>query len=605
MTTEQEIRLGHYAVIEEVGRGGMGIVYKAQDLKLNRIVALKVMVGENAQSAAVQRFIREAKTIAKLNHPNIINVLDVGWEGNYYFFAMDFINGCSLDDAIGNRLLTYNSTLEILVTVAKAIDFAHKNGVIHRDLKPANVMLDSQKKPIIMDFGVALSLDESVQLSRSNVMVGTIGYMSPEQLEGKRGHVDRRSDIYSLGVIMYKMLTRRDAFFGTSAQIINKVRTGQLIPLHKIKGNLPKDLQYICSKAMANNRNHRYANAAEMARDIQLVQQGKKVKRKDSFFMKFAVVRDTLKHKKNLHSYVLWLVVVITGFILGANFSPVHDMPHNWTTSLWSDCWNGHYVDFSAKKWRELSLKDQQLYARSYQTWYANKVNVPQEFVHKTGVMMILIPPGKFIMGSSPSEKGHQKHELEREETIFAPYYIAKYEISVAQWDSDTKERNKLHPISNITWEEARDFCVANGMLLPREVEWEYACRAGTTTPFATGNDLQTSRSIANVTNEQGVNSWGCSNMHHNVREWCRDKARSAKNVKPVVGDAYFKLPSQGNIMRGGSWGGKNNKKNCRSAARFSSTRARTNIGFRPILSLSYLVNKQPNIFLSTPFVTE
>lgn len=605
MTTQQEIRLGHYAVIEEVGRGGMGVVYKAQDLKLNRIVALKVMVGENAQSAAVQRFIREAKTIAKLSHPNIINVLDVGWEGNYYFFAMDFINGGSLGDAISNKALTYNTTLEILVTVANAIDFAHKNGVIHRDLKPANIMLDSEKKPIIMDFGVALSLDESVQLSRSNMMVGTIGYMSPEQLEGKRGRVDQRSDIYSLGAVMYKMLTRRDAFSGTSAQIINKVRTRQPIPLNKIKSNLPRDLQYICSKAMAKSKSHRYANAAEMAKDVQLVQQGKKVKRKDSFLMKFAVVRDTLKYKKNFRQNILWLVVIIAGFTLGAVSSPTYDMPKDWTTSLWSECWNGHYIDFSTSTWKELSVENQQQYARSYQMWYAHKINFPHEFVHPSGITMVLIPPGKFTMGSPSNEKGHSKNELAHEKTIVAPYYIAKYEISIAQWDKNIKAQNKHYPVNNITWSAVQKFCVEKGMLLPLEMQWEYACRAGTTTPFSTGNDLKESHMISTVTDEQSVNSWGCTNMHHNVREWCRDKARFAKEIKNMNVEDYLKLPSQGYVVRGGSWGRKNNQVNCRSAARFSSTKPRANIGFRPILSLAYLINEQPNISISMPFVTE
>ncbi|WP_372370290.1 bifunctional serine/threonine-protein kinase/formylglycine-generating enzyme family protein [Candidatus Uabimicrobium sp. HlEnr_7] len=603
MTTEKEIRLGHYSVIEEVGRGGMGIVYKAQDLKLNRVVALKVMIGENAQSSAVQRFIREAKTIAKLNHPNIINVLDVGWEGNYYFFAMDFIEGGSVEDAINDKKITYNNALEIMVVIAQAMDFAHKHGVIHRDLKPANIMLNSKKKPIIMDFGVALSLDESVQLSRSGMMVGTLGYMSPEQLEGKRGRIDRRSDVYSLGAIMYKMLTGRNAFFGTSAQIINKIRIEEPIPITKIKSNIPKDLQYVCSKAMAKNKKYRYDNANELAKDIQLVQNGQKVRRKDSIFMQSSVIQGIIKRKVNLPLYGLWLLVAMIGFGAGSIFSPAQDMPQSWSSHAWSACWNGYFVDFTHNAWRTMTSEQQSACANSYQTWYSFKMNIPQEITHsKTNIDMVLIPPGKFMMGSPKEEKGHKENEVLRPVTIYAPYYIAKYEVSVAQWTKyfKTDIKKVLHPIRRINWQQANNFCIKSGLSLPRESQWEYACRAGSITAFFNGEiPEKKSKSVSRVTNIQDKNSWGCCNMQQNVREWCIDAALISSKIEIVNMSNYFKLKKSGHIVRGGSWGAK--VEDYRSAARRSFSQPLPNIGFRPVFSLTYLMNKIPELPASVP----
>ena len=222
--------LGHYQITEKLGEGGMGIVYKARDTRLDRFVALKVLPPEKVSDPdRKRRFIQEAKAASALNHPSIITIHDIDQADGIDFIAMEYVGGKTLDQRIGHRGLRLNDTLKYAVQIADALAKAHSAGIVHRDLKPTNIMVNEDGVVKVLDFGLA-KLTEQIQgdetastatfdgegrpITEEGVIVGTVAYMSPEQAEGKK--VDARSDIFSLGSVLYEMVTGQKAFHGTS-----------------------------------------------------------------------------------------------------------------------------------------------------------------------------------------------------------------------------------------------------------------------------------------------------------------------------------------------------------------------------------------------------
>src|SRR5262245_10917670 len=271
-------RLGHYQAVSLLGAGGMGEVYLAQDPRLGRMVALKILAGDlSADADRVQRFVREARAASALNHPNVATVYDVGESDGIHFIVMEHVEGDTIAARIGERPLSPSEVIDIAVQVADALDVAHAKGITHRDIKPANLMLTHRGHLKVLDFGIAKMTrgeerspndDWSVE-PRTAVgsVIGSGPYMSPEQIAG--GHVDPRSDVFSLGVVVYQMATGHLPFSGaTREELLERILHGVPDPVAGFNPDIPSELERITFKCLEKSAGDRYQSARELLTDL-------------------------------------------------------------------------------------------------------------------------------------------------------------------------------------------------------------------------------------------------------------------------------------------------------------------------------------------------
>lgn len=268
---EMPVRLGKYLIDAMVGQGAMGVVYRARQEGLDRVVALKILPqGAHASEASRHRFEREARSIAKLRHPSIVSIHEVGEYDGQPFFTMDFIDGLPLDTFLRTTGITSTVVIaELCATICDAVQYAHDQGVVHRDLKPGNILVDRTGHPIVTDFGLAKDVDTDSLLSLPGDIMGTPAFMSPEQAEGRVEGTGFVSDVYSLGAILYAMLARKPPFEGkTLVETLGKVIHRDPKPLTHANPAIEGELGAICLKAMEKDPGRRYASAQAMADDL-------------------------------------------------------------------------------------------------------------------------------------------------------------------------------------------------------------------------------------------------------------------------------------------------------------------------------------------------
>jgi serine/threonine protein kinase len=267
---ESDRSFGDYELLGRIARGGMGVIYKARQVCLNRIVAVKMMLpGMLVSEAEASRFQNEAEVIANLRHPNIVAVHEVGAHDGQRYFSMDYVEGQSLAAVVRDHPLPARTAARYVEVIAEAIHYAHQQGILHRDLKPSNVLLDKAGNPRIADFGLAKRFASDSRLTATGTVLGTPSYMPPEQADGKGRRIGPASDVYSLGAILYELLTGRPPFQAATPldTILLVINTEPIAP-RKLNPKLSRDLETICLKCLEKDPRWRYQTAQELADDL-------------------------------------------------------------------------------------------------------------------------------------------------------------------------------------------------------------------------------------------------------------------------------------------------------------------------------------------------
>jgi serine/threonine-protein kinase len=263
-------RFGDYELIEEIARGGMGVVYKARQVRLNRTVALKLILsGQFASKQEVLRFRGEAEAAANLHHPNIVAIYETGEEKGQQYFSMEYVAGRNLAELVHERPLSSQRAARYIEQIARAIHYAHEQGTLHRDLKPSNVLIDANDQPRITDFGLAKRLRGDFGLTITGQVLGSPGFMPPEQTSGKTRQVGPATDVYGLGAILYHLVTGRPPFqAATIEQVLQQLREQEPVPPRLLNASVRRALETICLKCLEKEPAKRYPSAQELAEEL-------------------------------------------------------------------------------------------------------------------------------------------------------------------------------------------------------------------------------------------------------------------------------------------------------------------------------------------------
>ena len=537
-TGEAPEQLGEFRILRELGRGGMGVVYLARDTVLDRLVALKVLGSHLAgSSAAIERFRHEARAVAALNHPSIVPIFRAAEERGIAYLAMEYVEGETLDRRIraANPAATDDSTptaelprpfasldevrsgATLMAAVADAIDHAHRQGVIHRDIKPSNIIVDQAGAPHLTDFGIAKLVDEE-GLTLTGDLAGTVHYMSPEQAASRSAQVDHRTDIFSLGVVLYELLTLRRPFEGsTSLAVIEAIRSREPPPLRSVNPMVPRDLAVICHKALEKLPQNRYQTAAHMAADLRCFLAGDPILARPPSLWRRARAWSR-RHRRALSvasvaALVLSSAALAAGgwrswrlarselailssppgaSLLLARFAedgggpgPARPVGAGSASVL---VLPGHYRVTALGAEGGFGERDVLVVEGGGRRVVEVRVPSPAE-VAAMGASMVAVPAGECECG----HQGRQGIQAPRRERV-AAFLLDRREVSNADylrymeatgapppphWPGGTCPAELLdRPVTMISWEEAGAFADWAGKRLPSAVEWECAMRA-------------------------------------------------------------------------------------------------------------------------------
>lgn len=566
----QELILGPYILMERLGKGGMGQVFKARHRKLDRIVAIKLIRKERLESPdVVRRFEREIRAVAALSHPNIVRALDADNIGGTHLLVMEYIEGAN-DLA---KLVKKNGPLpvpracEFIRQAALGLQHAYERELVHRDIKPANLLLTPDGKTIkVLDMGLARldsgGDDKTSTMTHDGALLGTPDYIAPEQAVESHT-VDIRADLYSLGCSFYFLLTGQVPFpGGTLLQKLNKHQSEEPQPVERLRPEVPPNVAMIVRKLMAKKPTDRYQTPATLASALGDLQQQSSVTSPGnqdtlaSGFEYMAKRDDTvaLAAPRPKRQRRRWLLGVLVSVAVVAVTS---------------------FFVFQGSSERDPT----------------------KHFKNGIGMDFVWISPGTFMMGSPEKEVGRGPSEAQHKVTLTKGFYLGVNEVSQEQWqavmgNNPSKIKGKSLPVDNVSWNDCQDFLNKLGRKeghayrLPSEAEWEYACRAGTETAFSFGEKI--SRDYVAFNNSLGrptpvggfpPNAWGLYDMHGNLWEWCADRLGVYPQFELV--DPQGPDSAESRVLRGGSFDGQ--AFNLRSAVRLhiEPTRRSSNFGFR------------------------
>ncbi|HEY7315917.1 MAG TPA: bifunctional serine/threonine-protein kinase/formylglycine-generating enzyme family protein [Gemmataceae bacterium] len=629
----QDLLLGSYVLLERLGEGGMGTVFKARDGKLDRVVAIKLIRKERLNNTnSIRRFQREIRAAALLRHPNIVHALDADEVGGSQLLVMEYVEGIDLARYVADKgPLLPPLAADCIRQTALALAHAHEKGMVHRDIKPSNLLLTGAGRVKLLDLGLArfqagAEDDSSSTMTESGIIMGTPDFLAPEQ--ARRAHdVDIRADLYSLGCTFYFLLTGRVPFpGGTLGEKIAHHLLDEPIPVQRLRPDVPPRFAAVVRKLMVKQPEQRYQSPAEVAKV--LAQGGEPI----------SAARVASESENTVPD---WAEVVDPDKTVA--YEPIHHQPSPRRRGLfWLLVGTAAALAGLALVCLVLALR-----LRPGTETQRNRVKegVPDEddqslpiSTNSIGMKLAPIPAGNFLMGSPEDEPDRVPHEGPLHEVIITRlFHMGICEVTVGQfrqfaqasgykteaekgggarrrfpdgkwrnvpqanWRNPGFEQTDAHPVVCVSWNDAQAFCdwlsarEGKRYSLPTEAQWEYACRAGSPKRFSFGDapedldrygwhegnaDWRTHR-----VGEKKANAWGLFDMHGNVWEWTADwytadyyRQRVKKNPPgPPAGD--------GRVIRGGGWS--REASYCRAAHRFgrcTPSHRDADLGFRVIL---------------------
>lgn len=592
------LTLGPYLLLDPLGRGGMGDVFRARHRVLRRLAAVKVIRGELlARPGAVNRFLREARAAAALQHPHVVTIYDAGADREVHYLAMEYVEGIDLGRLVhSSGSLPVGLACNYIRQAALGLEHAHEHGLVHRDIKPTNLIVTGHGSAgatvKILDFGLARfvsELPEDETLTPPERWLGTPDFIAPEQ--ARAGHAaDIRADVFSLGCTLFYLLTGQTAYAGGSstarlaARLIEDAR-----PLRPLRGDAPPALEAILQRMLSRDLTARYQTPAEVADALEPFSHVES----DEPPTVAAAPPTTEQATPRLDGR--------PPMPSGARTDPLAPVALGWLSRRW-------VVSIAVGVAMALLLG-----AAAY-WWPRNTRNAPV-LVNSIGMKLMPIPAGDFFMGSPLNEALRAPDEAHLRKVAVAAFYLGRTEVTQREYQ-DVMGHNPSHfradgaggqlvagletdrfPVESVSWEDAVNFCrrlserpeekdAGRTYRLPTEAEWEYACRAGTTTPFHVGDAITSTHANMNGQIPYGVapagvnhprtvpvggyapNAFGLLDMHGNVWEWCADAyAPNGEVPGPVRRPADVQR-----TLRGGSWffGGAD----CRCARRFAQRQA-------------------------------
>ncbi len=572
-------RLAHYEVLEVVGKGAFGTVLKAFDNKLQRVVAIKVMAPELAvTSPARKRFLREAQASAAIRHEHVVNVFSVE-EKPLPYLVMEYIPGLTLQqrlDELGP--LDVAGVLHLGQQIAEGLAAAHAMDLIHRDIKPGNILLDTSLhgRVKITDFGLARAADDA-SLTQSGIIAGTPMYMAPEQVQGHK--LDQRADLFSLGSVLYQMVSGRPPFRASSTvAVLKRVVDDTPRPIREIIPETPQWLCDIIAKLHAKDPNERFQSAREVADllaacEAKLKSQGEVQTLLSGISPKPAVPIG----RSHWMAAALLLLPVIT-LLLTETIGITHVLRNRKTSPAPAKAGIHPAPRDARQEPPPLAVAPfDAAQAQKHQEAWAAYLAVQVESTNSLDMKLVLIPPGRFLMGTPDDEPGRKLEEGPRHEVeITKPFLLGAHEVTVGQfatfveatnfvteteklggallwdvaeakhkrvatmnWKNPGYEQTDNHPVVCVTWNDAQAFSQWLGdkegraYTLPTEAQWEYACRAGTTTAYSFGDQEQdldahgwyypNSEEMSHAVGQKPANAWKLYDLHGNVWEWTAD----------------------------------------------------------------------------------
>ena len=608
---------GDYTLLEKIGEGGMGTVYRARHVPMDRIVALKTLSLEySGQEGSEARFRREIKAAGKLVHPNIVTAYDGGEHNGILYLVMEYIDGTDLNKRVAHKgPLSVQEAVTVLSQTAQALEYAHKQGIVHRDIKPANLLLDKYGTLKVSDLGLArmrLALVENEEagpeqstVTTSRHLIGSPHYMSPEQAVDAR-LADPRADVYSLGCTFFFLLTGKHLFPGSAAlEIILAHRRTPIPSLREFQPEAPAGLDQLFQRMVAKNPDERLTNMTELIEALQPF---------------------TKQPTSAIHWRQLLLgasAVVLVGVLIFVAYSFYFSIPasppddNNTSPQLAK-------TPFSEKE------------AKRIQAEWAKYLNVPVTKTNSLGMKLILIPPGRFIMGTAENDVAMLRRKLSAEDDIKLvvselpmhevvlrkPYWMGVHEVTIGQFepfaanfttDAEYPEvpgwgivdgklvpgdeftwinrgehkPGKEEPAANLSWHDVQAYChwlskkEGQSYRLPTEAEWEYACRAGNDGLWCFGSTTYTKvdmyawhgELMPRIPTPQPVgkkmpNAFGLYDMHGNVPEWCLDWYAEDTYTHADKENPTGSVNGKHRVHRGGSfsnprWFLRSSKRNC------------------------------------------